>query len=219
MKPRQKNTGDKVSSAVKDILSVLKPSESQSSNSAQTGLGSQPAASVTQSNVVTENLQFSDIEKTSKTAAITHAQQVSAKSTMTLNDPQLANRISERISWMIGQNVKQATVRLDPVGLGPMKIHVNMQGAEQAQVNFVAQHGVTRDILDSAIPRLRELMQLEGLNLVDVNVQAESGESELAQQEEQHTSSRRGKVDDGGNEQPEEEVTVYQDEGLVDYYA
>lgn len=77
--------------------------------------------------------------------------------------------VGERITWMLGSRVQQAEVRLSPPHLGPLEMRVSVHN-DQASVSFAAPHALTREAIEAAIPRLREMMAEGNLNLVNVNV-------------------------------------------------
>ncbi|MCF6282361.1 MAG: flagellar hook-length control protein FliK [Candidatus Polarisedimenticolaceae bacterium] len=77
--------------------------------------------------------------------------------------------LSARIQWMVKQEIQSAEVKLNPRGLGPIEIRVSVQN-DQANVSFVAHHAVTREAIDAAIPRLREMFGETNMNLVNVDV-------------------------------------------------
>lgn len=77
--------------------------------------------------------------------------------------------LAERIQWMVRQDIQGAEVKLNPRGLGPIEIRVTVQN-DQTNVSFVAQHAVTREALDAAIPRLREMFGESNMSLVNVDV-------------------------------------------------
>jgi flagellar hook-length control protein FliK len=85
--------------------------------------------------------------------------------------------VGERIQWMVGQNIQQAEIKLNPPHLGPLEIKVSLQN-DQTSVTFVATQAPTRDALEASIPRLREMFGEINLNLANVDVgQQQTGES------------------------------------------
>ncbi len=85
--------------------------------------------------------------------------------------------LGERILWMTGRDIQRAELRLTPPHLGPVEIRVSVQN-DQASVSFTAQHPFTREALEAALPRLREMLGEANLNLADVDVgQRDAGES------------------------------------------
>ena len=77
--------------------------------------------------------------------------------------------MGERIMWMIGKGVQTASIRINPPNLGPVQINVSVQN-DQTSVNMLAQHGVVKEALEAAIPRLREMLHESNLQLVNVDV-------------------------------------------------
>ncbi|MEW8048874.1 MAG: flagellar hook-length control protein FliK [Candidatus Thiodiazotropha sp.] len=128
--------------------------------------------------------------------------------------------VGERIQWMVGQNIQQAEIKLNPPHLGPLEIKVSLQN-DQTSVTFVATQAPTREAIEASIPRLRELFGEINLNLANVDVgQQQAGESAH--------DRRAGSDDDGtiGGDSLSAEPTPAQSQtwvvgsdGLVDTYA
>ncbi|HHH43650.1 MAG TPA: hypothetical protein ENK49_05880 [Gammaproteobacteria bacterium] len=105
--------------------------------------------------------------------------------------------LGERIQWLAGQNLQGARIQLNPAHLGPMEVRLQVQN-DQASIQFHAAHGVVRDALEAALPRLREMFDASGVELVDVDV---SGQSFAGQE---RASGERGDTTwNGGNPLPE----------------
>lgn len=77
--------------------------------------------------------------------------------------------IGERLIFMVNKDIQSAEIKLNPPQMGPVELKVTMH-QEQASVTLLAQHAATREALEQAIPRLREMMESQNLNLGDVNV-------------------------------------------------
>lgn len=103
----------------------------------------------------------------------TPAPSSSALSTATIQTPMHQagwdQALGERVKWMVGQNLQGAQLRVTPAHLGPIDVHISVHN-DQASVAFSAQHVLTREHLEAAIPRLREMLGSSGLNLANVNV-------------------------------------------------
>lgn len=104
-----------------------------------------------------------------------------------LQHPQWQQQLGDRVQWLIGHNLNQADIHLNPPELGALDVRIQVHG-DQASVNFASPHAVVRHALDAAIPRLREMMQETGLMLGDVNV---SGQA-LTQQQSRDPQSQQG---------------------------
>lgn len=87
--------------------------------------------------------------------------------------PEWAGMVAERTAMMAAQKITFAELQLDPPELGPMHVKVTVQN-DQASVNFVSASPAVRDSLEQTAVRLREMLDQQGLNLVDVNVADQS---------------------------------------------
>lgn len=90
---------------------------------------------------------------------------------------QFDSELGHRLVWMTKNNVSFAEIRMNPPQLGPIEIRVSVSH-DQASVWMNAHHGVTRDALEQAIPRLREMLQDAGLTLSDTNISSNSNSSQ-----------------------------------------
>lgn len=84
-------------------------------------------------------------------------------------DPGWGDALGERVLWMAGQKIGNAEIRMNPVELGPLSVEIKIED-NKAHVTFTAQHGATREALEQALPRLRELFQGQGLTLAQADV-------------------------------------------------
>ncbi|MGM0526460.1 MAG: flagellar hook-length control protein FliK [Pseudomonadota bacterium] len=94
-------------------------------------------------------------------------------------DPQqseASQKLQERINIMLSKNVQRADIRLDPPELGQLQIRVNMNG-EQASVQFQVQSQQARDAVEAAMPRLKEMLEQQGVALADTNVSEQQQQS------------------------------------------
>ncbi|WP_162299785.1 flagellar hook-length control protein FliK [Marinospirillum perlucidum] len=134
-----------------------------------------------------------------------------------------AEALANRIQMMQTRGMQIAEMRLDPPDLGKMKIQLRVQG-DQASVVFQSPNAQARDLMENALPRLREMMEEQGLSLTDASVSEESYSGDGEQQEgEAGSGSSQGLAGDTGAGESSEQAGVvsYFDEplGLVDYYA
>ncbi|WP_405241372.1 flagellar hook-length control protein FliK [Lentisalinibacter salinarum] len=83
--------------------------------------------------------------------------------------PEFADQVAERVVWMAGQKLDRAQIRLNPAHLGPISVDVSV-GEDGANITFTAQHAVTREALEQALPRLREMFNGSGLALAGADV-------------------------------------------------
>jgi flagellar hook-length control protein FliK len=86
-----------------------------------------------------------------------------------LAHPDWSRDMGDRIIWMNNKAIPAAEIKLNPQHLGPISVRIDIN-QDQATITFSAQHGVVREALEASIPRLREMMSAQQLNLVEVNI-------------------------------------------------
>lgn len=135
-----------------------------------------------------------------------------------------AQALANRLSIMQAQNMKVAEMRLDPPNLGKVKIQIRMTG-EQASVNITAANPQARELLEQALPRLKEMLGEEGIDLADAQVFDDSAQDEKPHQQEELGQTKAGifssKFSDEQLEQlaANEEIHYLEPLSLIDYYA
>ncbi len=142
--------------------------------------------------------------------------------------PGWGDAMAARVSWQAAGGIQEARFHIHPPDLGPVDVRVNVS-KEHASVQFLTHHVAVRDALEEALPRLREMLGANGLQLAEASIshqppqQGHQGGGEGAG----NTGGWRDGFtpgDDGGavmeGEQPEWGVThVSLPVGLVDAYA
>ncbi|MBL0561465.1 flagellar hook-length control protein FliK [Aeromonas hydrophila] len=126
-----------------------------------------------------------------------------------LADPEAPAQLHQKVNLMLADKLQQAEIQLDPLGLGKMKIQIQMGADSQANVHFVVQHGQTREMLEQAMPRLRDMLAGQGIQLGQTLVQQQpqqqsQGQSAFAGQGQQGQKGSGSFAEKG---QTEAEVT------------
>jgi len=80
---------------------------------------------------------------------------------------------SQRIQWVVNQSMSGAQIKLNPQNMGPVEVRVQMQN-DQISLSFTAQHGATREAIEAALPRLREMFSEQNINMADVDISQHS---------------------------------------------
>ncbi|WDL81411.1 flagellar hook-length control protein FliK [Aeromonas bestiarum] len=127
-----------------------------------------------------------------------------------LANPEAPAQLHQKVNLMLADKLQQAEIQLDPLGLGKMKIQIQIGADNQANVHFVVQHGQTREMLEQAMPRLRDMLAGQGIQLGQTLVQQQP------QQQSQGQSAFAGQGPQGQKEsgtfaetgQTEAEVTA-----------
>ncbi|GHY88245.1 flagellar hook-length control protein FliK, putative [Vibrio cholerae] len=120
-----------------------------------------------------------------------------------LNKEMAADQLAERVQMMISKNLKNIDIRLDPPELGRMHIRMNMQG-DGATVHFTVANQHAREALEQTMPRLREMLAQQGVQLGDTSVQQQS-----AGQQQRYTGQEQsGFGQSARNERPNSEENL-----------
>ena len=122
-------------------------------------------------------------------------------------------QIAARVSMLHENGLHAASLRLTPEHLGPLEIQITVKN-DQATVWFGASHAETRAALEQSLPRLRELLQAQGLTLSDAGVFREPPR-------DQQRSGRAGYESNAGDRTMgvEREVRIDVSRRLLDAYA
>jgi flagellar hook-length control protein FliK len=131
-----------------------------------------------------------------------------------------AQAVKDKIMVVISQKLQRFEINLDPPELGNVQVRVNLQG-EQAAVNFTVNNTSTKDMLETSMNKLKEMLAQEGMDLVETNV--EQGNDA----EQQHTSDSSILETAQIGESSEEEIELLsfsanafnQEINGIDYYA
>jgi len=125
-----------------------------------------------------------------------------------LQNPNWSQQMTQQVAYMIKGGFQQADIKLNPAHLGPMEIKLSLND-DNANINFVTQHAPVRDAIDAALPRLKEMLEQQGLNLSDANVSTQS-EQQQASAESQQGSEKQDTQSDTANDNSELDKDVQQ---------
>ncbi|UPR30863.1 flagellar hook-length control protein FliK [Vibrio crassostreae] len=152
-------------------------------------------------------------------AEIQAAQQAPLQRTKELANEQVA----EKVQMMMSKNLKNLDIRLDPPELGQMKIRMTMNN-DVANVHFTVSNQQARDVIEQTLPRLKEMLAQQGLQLADSSVQQQSsgqGQDRYNNGEQQSGANRTNdtqgdeNLDSGSNL----ELNVASKRDGISYYA
>lgn len=136
-----------------------------------------------------------------------------------VGQPGWDNSLGDRLQWMVSKHVQQAEIKLTPPDLGPLEIKISLRN-DQTHVSFVANHAATRDALEAAIPRLREMFNEANLNLGQVDVgQRQAGGTAGGDGRGSGSHSGAGAEPTTLTQMSHESTTIYSGNGLLDTYV
>ena len=156
-------------------------------------------------------------------SAKTPATQVAAAMTLAgqgkMGSNEWAQGLSQRVMVLTSQNNQFAEIQLDPPELGALRVKVQIT-QEGVNVNFSSTHAAVRDAVEQSIPRLREMMEEQGLSLGESSVSDEQEDNAYAASDDAQGGVGGADGELEGEEQSLENLVVDgQMTGLVDYYA
>ncbi|HCG7381030.1 flagellar hook-length control protein FliK [Vibrio parahaemolyticus] len=139
---------------------------------------------------------------------------------------ELANeQVAEKVQMMMSKNLKNLDIRLDPPELGRMQIRMTMNN-DLANVHFTVTNPQARDIIEQTLPRLREMLAQQGMQLADSSVQQQSSGQQqsgyaAAEQNGQGTSGRgfSGQPDENFDADVNLDLNVVSKRDGISFYA
>jgi len=108
-----------------------------------------------------------------------------------LPSPRFAEEVGARLQWIAEQQGGEATLRISPDGLGPVEIRLKLDG-DRVELGFTAAQQDTRQALQDALPKLREMLAQQGLQLG----QADVGQRQAQSSNDESRKSASGVIDD-----------------------
>ena len=108
--------------------------------------------------------------------------------------PGWSKDLGEHIIWMNNKDITAAEIKLNPANLGPISVRIDVNQDNQATILFTAQHTETKEALEASVPKLREMLNGQQLNLVNVNISQNSNSPHGRQQSQlfQDTTGNSG---------------------------
>jgi flagellar hook-length control protein FliK len=129
-------------------------------------------------------------------------------------------QLADRISAQVQNKLQSVDVKLAPEQLGEMTIRIELQ-QDQLSVQFVVQQGQAKELLEQHLPKLKEHLEQQGMQLAHSEVtQQDQSPSQGGQQERQQGPSvANAHTDDDVQGDATAVATARRNEGRVDFYA
>ncbi len=179
---------------------------SASSNSNSVG----EPATAGESSFANQLAQAAGIQQTATGQPRADQAQASAQLPLQLNREMASDQMAERVQMMMSKNLKNIDIRLDPPELGRMQIRMNMNG-DGATVHFTVANQQARDVLEQSMPRLREMLAQQGVQLGDTSVQQQSSgqqQNRYAANEQSHSGQGNSGPSGLGEENLEADINL-----------
>ena len=120
-----------------------------------------------------------------------------------LNQKNWGRTLGHQLNWMVNHQLEQAAIRVNPPDLGPIELRVSLQH-NQTSVTFFCHEAAVREALETALPRLREMLDGQGITLN----QAQVSDQSLARQQAGGGQPSFGQRDDRSPATPPARETV-----------
>lgn len=134
-------------------------------------------------------------------------------------NPNWARAVADKVYIAASQNLRVANIQLDPPELGALQIRLQVTGPDQQMsVTFTSPHAAVRDVLEQQIPRLREMLAEQGINLGESSVN-DQGKDKKQPTSDSESASSTGYANDSDLENPAHSLNTQGTLALVDFYA
>lgn len=137
-----------------------------------------------------------------------------------LHSPRFAEGFGQQVVVLTQHGIQQAQMTLNPPDLGPVDVRITVS-QDQASVQIAAASVAAREVIQDALPKLRELMDQSGVRLNDAGVFAQLPQRE---QPSAHSQRQTWQMEVPGGRR-REEIELAQPAvrarrvGLIDAYA
>ena len=96
--------------------------------------------------------------------------------------PAWQQELGDKVVWLAGRHGQMAELVLNPPRLGAVEVRLNLTG-QDATAHFFSANPNVRDVLEAALPRLREMMASAGIAMGEAMVSDQSfGQRDKAEQ-------------------------------------
>lgn len=130
--------------------------------------------------------------------------------------PAFAAQVGARISTFVREGVEFATIHLHPSDMGPVHVQIQLEG-HSAQVQLAAEHALTRQALEQALPALAGQLREGGFTLAGGGVFEQAPQQ--AREQAQAGTAAQGRSAEPAPAPMPIEALAWRTRGLVDLVA
>jgi len=116
-------------------------------------------------------LRSADASGEARSEALGRPQQIPI--TVPFDDPRFGSALSERVQWLVKEGIQSAELTLHPQDMGPIRIEMSIDGTATS-IDFAATQADTRAAIEQSLPRLRDLLADQGLQLGGTQIGADT---------------------------------------------
>jgi flagellar hook-length control protein FliK len=136
-------------------------------------------------------------------------------------DKQWSADFGQHIAYMAKSGGGNALIKLNPAHLGPVEASIKVSN-EVATVQIVATNLTTRDALDAAIPKLKEMLEENGFSQVNVDISDKDSSHDNGNENKEASSANGELVDEEEGDFLDKDNIISRQsviDGVVNYYA
>lgn len=126
-----------------------------------------------QTNGAVAGVQFSDHLKQQSGASLTQSVTESSNAQplpTPFNSPDWAPALHQRVTWMVRDQLQNATLTINPPHLGQIEVRLQTDQYQQTSVQFLSNNADVRQVINDNLSSLREMMSQSGLQLGQADV-------------------------------------------------
>lgn len=86
-----------------------------------------------------------------------------------VGEPGWDKSLSSKMLLLFGRDQQSIEMKLNPAKLGPLEVRLSMQ-QDQANITFLSSHATVREAVELALPRLREMLSSNDIQLASAQV-------------------------------------------------
>jgi flagellar hook-length control protein FliK len=91
------------------------------------------------------------------------------------NSPDWGPALSQRVTWMVRDQLQNASITINPPHLGPIEVRLQTDATAKTTVQFFSNHAEVRQAITDQLPTLRHMMSDSGLQLGQADVSSGGG--------------------------------------------
>jgi flagellar hook-length control protein FliK len=129
-----------------------------------------------------------------------------------------AKELGQQVTWLSGQEVKQAQIRLNPENLGPLDVKVSVEHG-RVDVAFMTQHPEATAAVQQGLDQLNQMLSGQGLSLGHTSVGQHAQQQQFDGSSQQGSSSQTSDSTADAIEDTATSVLQRVAVGLVDAFA
>ncbi|KUJ71646.1 flagellar hook-length control protein FliK [Thiomicrospira sp. WB1] len=140
--------------------------------------------------------------------------------------PNWSQALGHRVLYMANHKLQEAKITLNPEKLGSIQVKLNVDKDQMVHVSMVTQQGTTREAIEQAMPKLKEMLENAGMkfgsmDVADERQPASEGKADQESPDQHGLAHSSGAMSDGVDEDnpASAQSILAASNNLVDYYA